>query len=68
MPVKSSKQIKFMMSHMDNNSKGPSPEVAKEFLDATPKDTKSKFGKKAVKKKQRKGNHRMVFDSDSDYE
>ena len=50
MPVKSAKQFRFMqaMAHGKKSKKGigPSPEVAKEFLEKTPHATKSRFAKK----------------------
>lgn len=50
MPVKSAKQFRFMqaMAHGKKAKKGigPSPEVAKEFLEKTPHATKSRFAKK----------------------
>ncbi len=49
MPAKSAKQYKFMAAHMkgDNNSAiGPSPQVAREFVEKTPKAKRKLFMKK----------------------
>ena len=49
MPVKSAKQMRFMqgIAHgmKPNKGVGPSPEVAKEFIEKTPKKKKTLFGK-----------------------
>ncbi len=47
MPVKSAKQFRFMeaAAHGGLKSLGPSPKVAQEFLDKTPKKKKSMFAK-----------------------
>jgi hypothetical protein len=47
MPATSAKQYRFMQMHAHNpekaNSKGPSPAVAKHFIEETPKKKKSIF-------------------------
>ena len=47
MPLKSAKQQKLMYAAASGKLKGagPSPEVAKEFIHKTPKETRKKFGK-----------------------
>lgn len=48
MPVKSARQFRFMEAAKSGNLRGtggPSPAVAQEFLQKTPKSTKSKFAK-----------------------
>lgn len=50
MPAKSAKQYRFMqgIAHgmKPKSGKGPSPEVAREFIDKTPARKKSIFAKK----------------------
>jgi hypothetical protein len=52
MPAKSAKQYRFMqmMAHSPGKKKGkgigPSPEVAKEFIDKTPSSKRKLFAKK----------------------
>ncbi len=56
MPVKSAKQFRLMEAAAHNNLKGaggPSPTVAKEFLDKTPHKTKSNFAKALFGKKKK---------------
>lgn len=55
MPAKSSKQYGLMQAAMHGNLKGagPSPEVAKEFIDKTPADKRSQFAKALGRKKRR---------------
>jgi hypothetical protein len=54
MPVKSSKQYRFMqgIAHgmLPRRGKGPSREVAQEFIDATPKKKRKEFAKNINKK------------------
>ncbi len=51
MPAKTAKQYKFMQAARAGKVRGtgPSPEVAKEFIDATPPDKRSQFMKKGKK-------------------
>ena len=57
MPAKSAKQYKFMQM-MANGGKsfdgGPSPKVAKEFVDKTPSKKRSMFMSKDKKSKEKK--------------
>lgn len=48
MPIKSAKQYRFMqgVAHGMKTPTGPSPEVAKEFIDKTPKKDRKLFAKK----------------------
>jgi len=51
MPVKSAKQYRFMQMMAHNPSKartnaGPSPEVAREFIEKTPAKKRKEFSKK----------------------
>lgn len=57
MPVKSAKQFRFMEAAVHGGLKGtggPSPEVAKEFLNKTPHKTKSNFAKALFGKTKKK--------------
>ena len=53
MPVKSAKQFRLMeaAAHGGLKGKGPSKKVAKEFLSATPHETKSRFARQNKKGK-----------------
>jgi len=54
MPVKSAKQWGFMGAARSGNLKsagGPSPAVAKEFMDKTPENKRKKFSHALMKKK-----------------
>lgn len=56
MPAKSAAQYKFMagIAHgmKPSGGVGPSPEVAKKFVDETPKEKRSLFSKKKKKGKK----------------
>lgn len=56
MPAKSGKQYRFMQAaaHGGLRGMGPSPDVAKEFIDATPSNKRSAFMKGFGKKKKGK--------------
>ncbi len=55
MPAKSAKQYKFMQMMAHNPSKksskgvGPSPDVAKKFIEETPSDKRKLFMRKGAK-------------------
>lgn len=54
MGAKSAKQYGFMAAHMKGNGKGvgPSPEVAREFIEKTPPNKRSAFAKALKKHKK----------------